>query len=432
MKFWKLIINFSLVFVLLISTKKNLLGQTLTNTPYAYDGIGYNLSNCNIEVANLGRYSTSYNSPFSINSNNPASFKSIVFTTFQSSISFGRDQQTYNDSIRKTLGGNFNYASLAFPVNKWIGAGFGFTPYSSFGFDLEKKDVKFGTQSANINYYGDGAINKVFGAIAINPFALINDSLAPNFSIGISPSYLFGKSNRSTYTQFTGKDTNGYYNIQTLKENNYQGYNFIYGIQNKFSLNKNWGLNLGISYSDKIKLENKEINLSGTTNGVSGILLVLADTFKTKQYLPASISGGIGISFKEIYQLFLDYKQQDWSKITYLQSRFSGNKNQIYSAGLQITPKPDLKGNFFERCSYRAGGSYATGSLRINGQALPEYSVSMGVGIAPNYQRPPMLNISFEYSQRGAKNLNVLFEQFYKINLGITINDKWFIKRRID
>jgi hypothetical protein len=406
--------------------------QSFTNTPYSSDGFGNSIATNTAENVALGKYGSSFSSPFSLNLNNPASYKSLIYTTFQASAFFGSDRQYYKDSTRTNLNGNFNFGSLAFPINKWIGAGFGFSPFSSFGYDIKKTNVSYGNQFADVAFLGDGAINKSFGGVGINPFKIFSDSILPDFSIGLSSSFLFGRANRSSSTNFIGTDTSGLYINQSLKENNYRGMAMVYGIQNQFKLRKNLNLKIGISYEGQISINNKENFLSGSTNGSSGILLVLADSIENTIIIPPSYSAGFGLVFKESVSVFFDYKMQDFSQFEYAQTNFSGNLNQIYSFGIQYLPKPDLKGNVLERSVYRIGGYSSNGSYKINNVSVPEIGLSLGVGLSAKYQSPPMLNLAFEYIQRGNTGRDFLLEKFYRINLGITINDRWFVKRKID
>jgi hypothetical protein len=432
MIFLNSILKFFLVVLFSFCVIEYTFAQSFTNSPYSSDGFGNSIATNTTENIGLGKYGTSFSSPFSLNLNNPASYKSLVFTTFQASAFFSSDRQYYNDSSRNSLNGNFNFGSLAFPINKWIGAGFGFSPFSSFGYDIKKTNVSYGNQFADISYFGDGAINKAFAGVGINPFKIFSDSILPNFSIGVSPSFLFGRSTRASTTNFLGTDTSGLYINQSLKENNYRGMAMVYGLQNKFKLNKNINLQVGFSYENKINLKDEENFLSGTTNGSSGILLVLADSISKNLVIPASFSAGFGIVLKESVSVFFDYKTQDFSSVKYLQENFSGNLNQIYSLGIQYLPKPDLKGNVLERSVYRLGGYSSNGSYKINNVSVPEIGLSVGFGLSAKYQSPPMLNLAFEYIQRGNTGRDFLLEKFYRINVGITINDRWFLKRKID
>ena len=85
-----------------------------------------------------------------------------------------------------------------------------------------------------------------------------------------------------------------------------------------------------------------------------------------------------------------------------------------------------------ERSVYRLGGYSSNGAYKINNVAVPEMGLSLGFGLSAKYQSPPMLNLAFEYIQRGNTGRDFLLEKFYRVNVGITINDRWFVKRKIE
>jgi len=40
--------------------------------------------------------------------------------------------------------------------------------------------------------------------------------------------------------------------------------------------------------------------------------------------------------------------------------------------------------------------------------------------------------LAFKWGKRGNKDENILEESYFKIYLGLTFNDQWFIKRKFD
>jgi hypothetical protein len=72
--------------------------------------------------------------------------------------------------------------------------------------------------------------------------------------------------------------------------------------------------------------------------------------------------------------------------------------------------------------------------VKVN-EDLPSWGVTLGLGLP---MRPPsysnqysIINTSFEFGQRGNNN-NVIRENFFKVSIGLTLSDIWFIKRRYD
>lgn len=89
--------------------------------------------------------------------------------------------------------------------------------------------------------------------------------------------------------------------------------------------------------------------------------------------------------------------------------------------------------NFFNRVRFRAGASYATPYYKINGQDGPkELSVSAGFGIPimNGYNSRSILNISGQWVRSEAKGL--IKENTFRINIGLTFNERWFMKWKVE
>lgn len=81
--------------------------------------------------------------------------------------------------------------------------------------------------------------------------------------------------------------------------------------------------------------------------------------------------------------------------------------------------------------NYRFGVSYATPYVTVNGKEGPkEYSVSAGFGIpVVNSDRRSVLNISGQWVHSSAKEL--ITENTFRINVGLTFNEPWFMKMKV-
>ena len=82
---------------------------------------------------------------------------------------------------------------------------------------------------------------------------------------------------------------------------------------------------------------------------------------------------------------------------------------------------------------YRFGVGYATPYYNINGQDGPkELSASIGVAlpIINSYNNRSVLNISGQWVRSKADGF--ITENTFRINVGITFNERWFMKWKID
>lgn len=88
----------------------------------------------------------------------------------------------------------------------------------------------------------------------------------------------------------------------------------------------------------------------------------------------------------------------------------------------------EMSSRFLSRVHYRIGASYATPYIKVNGQNGPkEYSASVGFGLPINKS---VLNISGQWTRSDATGL--IKENTFRINVGLTFNERWFMKWKVD
>ena len=99
---------------------------------------------------------------------------------------------------------------------------------------------------------------------------------------------------------------------------------------------------------------------------------------------------------------------------------------------MEWTPRA-MSRRLYERVSYRLGVGYATPYYYINGQEGPkEFGASIGFGIpiVNGYNNRSVLNISGQWISRSADNL--IKENTFRINIGLTFNERWFAKWKVE
>ena len=131
--------------------------------------------------------------------------------------------------------------------------------------------------------------------------------------------------------------------------------------------------------------------------------------------------------------LGIDYSTQKWSDYRLYGKTDSVRNKWDLRVGGQFTPTP--KRNYFSNVSYRAGFSFGPDYIKV-GQKLSQLSASVGLGlpVAISRQAPnqiTVVNLAFEYMKRG-NNDNLLRENMYRLSVGFSLSDFWFIKRKYD
>ena len=139
--------------------------------------------------------------------------------------------------------------------------------------------------------------------------------------------------------------------------------------------------------------------------------------------------------------LGFDYICQKWSSIegvTYMKDgkpfddTDTFNDRHKFNFGGQYC-KDEFGRTFADRLRYRFGISYTSSYLKINGKNGPdELSLSAGVGIPiiNTWNNRSVLNIGVQWQHANAKQL--MRENTFLINIGMTFNERWFAKWKFE
>ena len=81
--------------------------------------------------------------------------------------------------------------------------------------------------------------------------------------------------------------------------------------------------------------------------------------------------------------------------------------------------------------NYRAGLRYDKTGLIINGKEINNFGITFGLGL-PLGGSFSNINIGFELGRRGTTDANLIEETYLKFGVGLSLNDRWFQKRKIN
>ena len=104
------------------------------------------------------------------------------------------------------------------------------------------------------------------------------------------------------------------------------------------------------------------------------------------------------------------------------------------SLGGFYIPKYNSFTNYWERVVYRAGLRFETTGLQVQNESIKEFGMSFGVGLPVGTNRNPFsnANLGIEIGKRGTTNANLIQENFLKFKISLSLNDRWFQKRKFD
>lgn len=104
--------------------------------------------------------------------------------------------------------------------------------------------------------------------------------------------------------------------------------------------------------------------------------------------------------------------------------------------GADWIPEPDpmVRRSFFKSIHYKVGASYATPYYNIRGgeKGPREFVLSGGfaIPIINSWNNRSLLNISAQWVNSSASNY--IRENSFRINIGLTFNERWFAKWKVD
>ena len=155
-------------------------------------------------------------------------------------------------------------------------------------------------------------------------------------------------------------------------------------------------------------------------------------TAEIKSPLKTVISAGVGeenkwfIGAEYTFQNPLEFTGGIYDDIDF----YRYDKFSNISVGGFYLPKINSISNYFERITYRAGINYQKTGLVVNETEINEYGISFGMSL-PIGLKLSNVNLGFEIGKRGTTDNNLIEENFYNFRLSLSLNDKWFGKRKI-
>lgn len=409
----------------------------MSTSPYSKLGYGLLSDNATGIQRSMGGVGYAMQNGRQINVMNPASYWGVDSLTFllDMGIDVTNSWSKENGKHGYNLGGGLDYITMQFRLAKNLGGAIGVVPFSSVGYSFGG-DIDNGTDRR----IGTGGLSELFAGVGYQPFK--------GLSIGANFSYLWGSFTRSVVNSY-----NDAY-INTLSKSysaDVRSYKLDAGLQYQLKVSKDDQLTIGATYTMGHKLgcdpECRVISVNPQTSVSDTTKYVLSNGFE----LPTMIGAGFSLNHANRLRVGADYTLQKWGSVSFPEYSVVNDEPQYalqsdyFKDRHKVTVGADYCNNeqsrrFIDRVHFRAGASYATPYLKINGQDGPkELSVSAGFGIPIInrwYERErsrgniSMLNISAQWVQRSAASL--IKENTFRINVGVTFNERWFAKWKVE
>ncbi len=411
---------------MMVATFVTASAQSSTKSPYSQFGIGILSDRSQGMSRGMNGAGIALQQSNIVNTLNPASYGSVDSLTmiFDASITGQATNFKEGNTRQNAKTASFDYIVASFRAWRNVGVSLGVLPLSNVGYSYSTSSTvnqEYGKLTET--YSGEGGLHEVFigfGWHALKPL-----------SVGFNAGYVWGDLERSVLTSNS--------NFGSLMKNysaTVKSYNLNVGMQWRQPLDKNNVVTLGATVGVGHKLN--------TDPTLDVINVSKSDTTSYKisngLELPWTLAAGLTWQYRNRLIIAADAEMQQWGKTSYplyANDTYTAAKDIMkdrlsLTLGAEWVPNRDDVNHYLRRIHYRLGAGLTTPYYKINGQDGPkDISASVGLGfpIQNRYSRS-ILNISGQWVRSSAKGF--ITENMFRINIGITFNERWFAKWKVE
>ncbi len=403
--------------------------QNGTLSPYSSLGIGDFRSVNSIENAMMGGLGV-YTDSIHLQLNNPASLGKLGLTVYTAGVSHQEIRLETFDDLQRTSVTNLEYLGIAFPlISQKAGLAFGIKPFSSVGYDLEDvRTIPDGSTVAN-QFTGDGGVNQAFLSAGFE--------ILPRIHIGATMNFHFG---RIEVSRIQVAENIAYGTLDN-RTSDISGFDFNYGltwtprVSSKHTLFTSLRIN---TQTNLVSTNERRIASFVPLTGreIEGLDVDLDSDFLrfTEIKIPTTYSLGLGYGEDKHWFLGAEYSLQQFSDF---RNRFLEEDNVEYEDASSIAlggfyvPDYTSISSYFNRVTYRAGLRLDNTGYIVNNKPLENFGITFGLSL-PLGLDYSNLNLGFELGRRGTTMNSLVRESYFKVSIGLSFNDRWFLKRQIN
>lgn len=398
--------------------------QNNTNSPYTRYGYGQLADQGSGNSKAMGGIAYGLRDKYQVNFANPASYTAIDSLTFLFDGGVSLQNTNFSDGKvkRNAKNSSFDYITMQFRASKWAAISLGLLPYSNVGYNMGeyRENTTIPTSSSIVTYSGEGGLHQLYLGAG---FKIIK-----NLSIGANFSYLWGDITRTTSETFPS-DRNIF--PVTIQSNvAVKSYKLDFGAQYTHQFGKKHTATLGVVFSPGHDLDNDAYEIRQTGNNTTGATSISRDTIVTCG-IPTTFGAGVTYVYDDRLTVGADVMFQNWKEVTYMNKDDAFCNRGKISLGAEFLPNP-VGRSYFAHVKYRLGAYYSKPYYKIGGvRAANEYGVTAGFGL-PIPRTRSVLSLSAQYVRTQGTESVFLNENTLRICVGVTFNERWFFKRKVD
>ena len=401
------------------------IAQNNTNSPYTRYGYG-DLSNQSFGNSRaMGGIAYGLRDNSQINPLNPASYTAVDSLTFLFEGGLSMQNDNVSDGLVKlnVKNSSLDYIAMQFRLFKQLAFTAGLLPYSNVGYNVSHTSTETATSPAYTKQvYGEGGTHQAFAGLGVK--------IIPNLSVGVNASFFWGNISRSlvmiypSYPSVSGSGTTiPSYTEYTRTE--IRSYKLDFGIQYTQPIGEKHKVTVGAVFSPGHHLHNTGYVSTATS------VTTTTDTIATFG-LPDSYGGGLTYVYDDRLTIGADYTYQKWDDVTYMNQPNAFCDRTKISVGAEYLPSRMAK-TYMGLIRYRIGGYYNTPYYKteLGQRASREFGLTCGLGL-PVPRSRSVISITGQYVHVKGLQPGMVNENILKLSIGITFNERWFFKRKVD
>jgi long-subunit fatty acid transport protein len=395
--------------------------QEGTSSPYSFFGIGDVRYKGTAEMRSMAGIGVDQDS-IHLNLDNPASYANLKLTVLSVGGSYATNKLKTATQSASTQRATLDYLAVGLPMGK-LGFGFGLIPYSSVGYKVESIATDVSQNSKRLN--GTGGLNKVFVGAGYK--------ITPSLSLGADIHYNFGKIETSSL-EFLSTIPVG---TREMNSAVLSGFNFNAGLMYQTKIRTKMNLYTSLNYSLESTLTSKNTSNIATVlidaNYNSSVVDIAADRIETGSMItPSKLTFGLGIGESKKWLVGAQFSTRNAGQLGNTYNSFSNvsfEKYQKISLGGYFIPNYNSFTSYTKRLVFRGGLKFEKTGLVVNSQSINDVGLTLGVGF-PITGSFSNINLGFELGKKGTTTSNLVQENYVNFSLSLSLNDKWFEKRK--
>lgn len=393
------------------------LAENGMNSPYTRFGFGQLTGMETGTSKGMGGTGIGVHNSNQINLLNPASYTAVDTLTFLLDVGMSLSNTNLSEGSVKMNAANttFDYLTMQFRLMPHLGFTLGLMPFSNIGYDFSESKTVSNDEEGQITttnrYYGTGGLRQVTAGIGYMPLK--------GLSIGANFSYIYGEIYHYIYNQYNETNINSY---TKQYRSDITTYDIDLGLQYQASFGKN-RFTVGATYRLGHTIDDKAYIITTISSN---------DTVSTTPLsIPTAYGAGISYTYDERLTIAADYSMQQYSTANFFGAQ--GIDRHRASIGMEYIPE-HITRNLFRRARYRAGLHYATAHYTVDGKPGPtEYGATVGIGlpIMNRWNGKSIVNISGQYIHVRPNAPGMITENSLRLNIGLSFNETWFNKWKV-